>query len=121
MKNSSRLSRLSSWAEANRAKITHAYDDIAWLIDVVLTVIRRTLGGAGVVLSYLFIHATPETTVYQLAQTVNHTPFWLVAFCIAATYSCIVFGSNDGSQRAQRRRAAATIDRASGSSSKSPQ
>lgn len=113
-------SHLISGAEANRAKITEAYDAVEWLFSVVLTLVRRTLGGAGVVLIYSFISATQETTVYQLAQLVHRPYFWQVAFCIAVIYSAIVFASNGASQREQRSRAAATMAPASRSSSKSP-
>lgn len=114
-------SRLSSWAEANRRKLTEAYDAIEWLFSLVLSLVRRTLGGAGVVLIYCFVTVTPETTVYQLSQVVHRPYFWQVAFCIAVTYSVIVFARNGQSQLTPRDRAAATMVRPSGSSSKSGQ
>jgi succinate dehydrogenase hydrophobic anchor subunit len=57
------------------------------------------LGAAGMMFAYLFYTATPDTTVYQLAQFGHQDHFWTVAFMIAVLYSMAFHVAHGPSQR----------------------
>ena len=111
--------RLTFWVETHRNQITNGLTMIGWLLSILITLTKRMLSGAVLILLYFFFTASPDTTVYQLAQIPHQPNFWPAAVSLAVVYSFVRLLANGGSVRTPRTVGAATMIRGA-SSIKSP-
>lgn len=64
--------------------------DVGAAMRVIAAMASRTLWSAVALLSYTAFNATPDDTLYGLAQTVHQASFWWSAAAIAAAYSVVL-------------------------------
>lgn len=89
--------QLQNWAENHRDQIGAVLNAVAVVAQIVATMTVRTFWGAAALLAYVFYNASPEDTLYGLAQFTHQDRFWMMAFSIAVVYS-VVFGVVHGPQ-----------------------
>lgn len=82
---------LKIWFEKHREIINMIINQFVFLIGLVYQLALRTLVFSGLALLYAFYLATPETTVYQLAQMMHTIVFVKFAFTLAVVYTGAMF------------------------------
>lgn len=88
--------KFRTWIEKHRDSIARAMHMISTAIWFAGNLVVRTFTMAGAILLYLFFTASPETTVYQLAQSAHKGIFWQAAFGLGMVYWIIpimIYGS----------------------------
>lgn len=79
--------RFITWCEVHRDQIGTVLRAAGTGIQLVMVMLVRTIAAAGAMVAYLFYTATPDTTLYMLAQFAHRDQFWFIAILLAFMYS----------------------------------
>lgn len=105
------MNRVITFAEKWRDHFALVFN----ILYLAISFAKLTIISAALVLAFLFYNASPETTVFQLSQTLRHDLFWIWSVCLAVLYWALF-----GIGRVESRQVAANTTAAAAGSSLRP-